>query len=91
MQNITNIEKYGQNSFAKARAVKPRAYRRKSVNYFAFTIQSERADGPRYIVRIAIESRSVFAECLEASTGEACKGFSRFGHCYHVGRALLLA
>lgn len=91
MTNITQITKYGQNSFAKARAIKPRAYRRKASNYAAFTIKSSRPGGPRYLVRIAIEGRRVMAECVEAATGEPCKGFLHAGHCYHVGRALLLA
>ena len=91
MQNVTRFAKYGKNSLTKARAVKPRAYRRKTVNYLAFTIKSARANGPRYIVRIAQESRKVLAECVDAATGEPCKGFVFTGHCYHVGRALLLA
>lgn len=91
MKNITQIAKYGKNSFSKAQRVKPRAYRRKSANYFAFTIKSNRADGSRYIVRIASESRRVLAECVNAVTGEACQGFHHTGHCYHLGRALILA
>jgi hypothetical protein len=91
MQNITQISKYGKNSLSKARQLKPRAYRRRSTGYFSFTIKSSRADGPRYIVRIAIESRRLLAECVDAVTGEPCKGFLHTGHCYHVGRALQLA
>lgn len=91
MQNITQIAKYGKNSFVKASRVKPRAYRRKTANYFAFTIKSKRGDGSRYIVRIARESRRVMAECVNAVTNEPCQGFHFTGHCYHLGRALILA
>lgn len=91
MQKITGITKYGKNSFTKAQRVKPRAYRRSAVGYLAFTIKSARADGPRYIVRIASESGRVLAECVNAVTGKACQGFSHSGHCYHMGRALILA
>lgn len=91
MQNVTHFAKYGKNSLIKARATKPRAYRRKVITYMAFTIKSNRAGGPRYVVRIAIESRRVLAECVDAATGDPCKGFSLTGHCYHVGRALTLA
>ena len=90
MQNITRIAKYGKNSFTKARRVKPRAYRRQGLGYLAFTIKSERADGPRYIVRIAHESRRILAECVNAITNEPCQGFQYQGHCYHLGRALIL-
>lgn len=90
MQNITQFARIGKNSLAKANRVKPRAYRRKGLGYAAFTIKSTR-DGSRYIVRIARESRRVLAECVNAVTGEACQGFHFTGHCYHVGRALLLA
>lgn len=90
MQNITKITKYGKNSFVKARAAKPRVYRRKSA-YAAFTVKSSRASGPRYLVRLAIEGRRIFAECVDAVTGEPCKGFHNTGHCYHVGRAMLIA
>lgn len=91
MTNITQIAKYGKNSFTKARRVKPRAYRRKTANYFAFTIKSTSAGGSRYIVRIAVEARRVLAECVNAVTGEPCQGFHFTGHCYHLGRALILA
>lgn len=91
MQNITQITKYGRNSFSKARQVKPRAYRRKAAGFLSFTIKSSRVNGPRYIVRIVKESRRVLAECVDADTGEPCPGFSHTGHCYHVGRALMLA
>lgn len=89
MQDITKIANYGKNSLLKARRTKPRAYRRKT-SYAAFTIKSSRADGPRYLVRILHEGRSVKAECVDVVTGEPCKGFSHAGHCYHVGRALTL-
>ncbi len=90
MQNITRIAKYGKNSFTKAQRVKPRAYRRKGLAYLAFTIKSARVDGPRYIVRIASESRRILAECVNAATNEPCQGFQYQGHCYHLGRALIL-
>lgn len=90
MQNITQILKHGQNSFSKARRVKPRAYRRKTANYFAFTIKSSRADGSRYLVRIAKEGRRIMAECVNIITNEPCQGFHYAGHCYHLGRALIL-
>lgn len=91
MQNITQIADYGKNSFSKAQRVKPRAYRRKATNYFAFTIKSKSSDGSRYIVRIVRESRRVMAECVDAVTNEPCRGFHFTGHCYHVGRAITLA
>jgi hypothetical protein len=91
MRDITKFETVGRNSLAKARRVKPRAYRRKAAGYLAFTIKSARADGSRYVVRIASEGRKVLAECVDATTGDPCQGFYFSGHCYHVGRALLLA
>lgn len=90
MTNITQIARYGKNSFAKALRTKPRVYRRKVAGYLAFTIKSSRADGPSYIVRVAIEGQRIMADCVEKTTGEPCEGFSRAGHCYHVGRALLV-
>jgi hypothetical protein len=90
MRNITQILKYGQNSFSKARRVKTSA-RRKVADYFAFTVKSSRADGPRYAVRIAKEGRNILGECINLATGELCQGFQHTGHCYHLAKALLLA
>lgn len=90
MQNITQILRYGQNSFRKARSVNPSA-RRKVADYFAFTIKSSRAGGPHYIVRIAKEGRRMLAECVNGVTGEPCQGFHHAGHCYHLAKALLVA
>jgi len=87
MQNITGITNFGKNSFAKANRVKPRAYRRKSPNYAAFTIKGSESN---YIVRIAQESRRVLAECVNLTTGEPCKGFYFTGHCFHLTRAITL-
>jgi hypothetical protein len=90
MRNITRIAKYGKNSFTKAERTKPRAYRRTGLAFLSFTIKSERADGPRYIVRIASESRRILGECVNAATNKPCEGFLYYGHCYHLSRALIL-
>jgi hypothetical protein len=90
MRNITQIQRYGKASLTKAHALKPRAYRRKAAGCVAFTVKSSRADGPSYIVRLAIEGRAVLGDCVEKATGRPCKGFSRQAHCYHVGAALLV-
>lgn len=87
MRDISKFAKYGKNSIAKADRIKPRAYKRKGTNLAAFTVKGT---GSRYLVRIAYESRRVLGECINLETGRACKGFLFEGHCFHVGRAILL-
>jgi hypothetical protein len=89
MTDISKIEKYGANSLTKARSEKPRIRRRRTTGHLAFTV-TPRHVGPRYIVRLALESGRALAECVNAETGEPCQGFSRWHHCYHLGRALIL-
>lgn len=89
MTDISKIEKYGAGSFIKARAERPRVRKLRTLGHLAFKIISRRPDRPRYIVRLAIERGRAFAECVDARTGEPCQGFSRWHHCYHLGRALI--
>lgn len=89
MTDISKIEEYGANSLSKARSEKPRIRRRRTIGHLAFTV-TPRHVGPRYIVRLALESGRALAECVNAETGEPCQGFSRWHHCYHLGRALIL-
>jgi hypothetical protein len=88
MIDISKIEEYGANSLRKALSDMPRIRRRRTTGHLAFTVTPQR-NGPRYIVRLALESGRAFAECVNAETGETCQGFSRWHHCYHLGRALI--
>jgi hypothetical protein len=87
MMDITKITNYGAASFRKARRERPRIRRRRAQGHLAFTVTTIHS---RYIVRLAIESGRALAECVQAESGVPCEGFKRAGHCYHLGRALLL-
>jgi hypothetical protein len=87
MTNISNITSYGAASFRKARRERPRIRRRRAQGHLAFTVRTIHS---RYIVRLAIESGRALGECVHADSGVPCEGFKREGHCYHLGRALML-
>lgn len=89
MTDISRIAFYGAKSLSKALSEKPRIRRRRTTGHLAFTV-TPRCIGPRYIVRLALESGRALAECVNATTGEPCQGFSRWHHCYHLARVLLL-
>jgi hypothetical protein len=86
MKDISSITIYGASSFRKARGVRICIRRRRTEGHLAFTVTTEHS---RYIVRMAIESGRALGECVQADSGAPCAGFSRAGHCYHMGRALI--
>lgn len=88
MKDISTITTYGASSFEKAKRERPRIRRRRTQGHLAFTVITNHS---RYIVRLAIESGRAFGECVRADSGAPCEGFRRAGHCYHMGRALILA
>lgn len=89
MRDVTKIGTYAPHLFAKARLERPQIRKQHAKQGHAFTVQPDDETKPLYLVTVVERGNRILADCVEAVSGERCRGFVSGNGCYHLTTILI--